>query len=81
MGTVLALVMFLIYVDNMIEGVNSYTSLFSDDAKVLRRVEEEEDAIGCKILTNSASGIENGKLNLKLRNIVMEFGSGIKKPS
>ena len=39
-GSVLAPVMFLIYVNDMTEGVNSYTSLF---AKLPRKIESKED--------------------------------------
>ena len=35
-GSVLAPIMFLIYVTDMTEGVSSYTSMFVDDAKLLR---------------------------------------------
>ena len=34
-GSVLALVIFLVYVNDMTEGMNSYMSLFIDDAKLL----------------------------------------------
>ena len=36
---VLAQVMFLVYINYMTEGVNSYMSLFTDNAKLLRRLE------------------------------------------
>ena len=37
-GLVLSLMMFLVYVNDMTEGVNSYTSQFADDAKLLRKI-------------------------------------------
>jgi len=37
--------MFLIYVNDMVEGVSSYTSLFADDAKIMRKVESTADSI------------------------------------
>ena len=46
-GSVLSPVMFLVYVNYMTEGVNSYMSLFSDDAKLLRKIENKEN---CKHL-------------------------------
>ena len=35
--------MFLVYVNYMTEGVNSYMSLFADDAKLLRKIESKEN--------------------------------------
>ncbi len=35
--------MFVVYINDMIEWINSYMSLFADDAKLLRRVKTEED--------------------------------------
>ena len=43
-GSVLAPVMFLIYVNDMVEGVSSYTSLFADDAKIMRKIETIADS-------------------------------------
>ncbi len=42
-GLVLAPVMFAVYVNDMMEGVNSYLNLFVDDAKLMRKVERIED--------------------------------------
>ena len=46
-GSILVPVMFLVYVNYMTEGVNSFMSLFADDAKLLRKIESKED---CKHL-------------------------------
>ncbi len=46
-GSVLAPILFLIYINDMSEGVSIYMNLFADDAKLFRHVESEED---CKIL-------------------------------
>ncbi len=35
--------MFTVYVIDMTEGVESYTNLFADDAKIMRKVTDEED--------------------------------------
>ncbi len=35
--------MFVVYINDMTEGINSYMSLFADDAKLLRRVKTEKD--------------------------------------
>ena len=42
-GSVLVPVMFLVYVNDMTEGVNSYMSLFADDAKLLRKIASKKD--------------------------------------
>ena len=42
-GSVLAPIMFLIYVNDMTDGVNSYISLFADDAKLLRKISNHKD--------------------------------------
>ncbi len=35
--------MFAVYINDMTEGVASYMNMFSDDAKILRKVTKEED--------------------------------------
>merc|ERR1712035_231476 len=42
-GSALAPVMFLIYINDMVDEVDSYISLFGDDAKFLKRVENNTD--------------------------------------
>ncbi len=42
-GSVLAPIMFAVYINDMTECVNSYMSLFVDDAKLLKKVESAED--------------------------------------
>ncbi len=42
-GSVLAPIMFSIYVNDMGDGVTSYMSKFADDAKIMRKVINEED--------------------------------------
>ena len=42
-GSVLAPVMFLIYINDMPEKVHSYMSMFADDAKLMKRVRQKED--------------------------------------
>ena len=41
-GSVLAPIMFLIYVSNTTKGVSSYISLFADDAKLLRKIRNQQ---------------------------------------
>ena len=42
-GSVLAPIMFAVYINDMVENVTSYASLFADDAKILRKVKDMED--------------------------------------
>ena len=48
-GSVLAPIMFLVYVNDMTEGVSSYISLFADDLKLLRKIRNHKD---CEKLQN-----------------------------
>ena len=41
-GSVLAPVMFLVYINDLTEGVTSYMNMFADDAKVQRKITDEE---------------------------------------
>lgn len=42
-GSVLAPIMFMIYINDMVEGVDSYMSLFADDAKIMRKIRNIKD--------------------------------------
>lgn len=42
-GSVLAPIMFAIYLNDMDDGINSYMSFFTDDAKLMRKVSTKED--------------------------------------
>ena len=37
--------MFLIYVNDLIDGIGSYASLFADDMKIMKRIERREDCM------------------------------------
>ncbi len=39
--------MFMVYINDIVEEVNSYINLFADDAKLLRRIKRKED---CEML-------------------------------
>ncbi len=43
-GSMLAPIMFAIYVNDVDEGVCSYINFFADDAKLLTRIKSEEDS-------------------------------------
>ena len=47
-GSVLAPIMFQIYVNDMHIGLNSYINLFADDAKLLRVIKSKEDCLLCQ---------------------------------
>ena len=53
-GSILAPIMFLIYVNDMTEGVCSYISLFADVAKLLRKIGNHKD---CEELENDINKI------------------------
>ncbi len=42
-GSVLAPVLFLIFVNDLPEGLSSYVNMFADDAKLMKRVKKQED--------------------------------------
>ncbi len=42
-GSVLAPIMFSVYVNDKADGVTSYMNIFADDAKIMGRVINEED--------------------------------------
>ena len=75
-GSVLAPIMFAIYINDMIEGVNSYMTLFADDAKIMRRVKNEGD---CNMLQKDLDTVWKWSVKWEMEfNIkkcsVMEFG-------
>ena len=75
-GSVLAPIMFAIYVNDIDEGVNSYMSLFADDAKILRKVQNEED---CSLLQRDLDKIwewsQKWEMEFNVKKCsVMEFG-------
>ena len=75
-GSVLAPVMFAIYINDMTEGITSYMNLFADDAKIMRRIANEGD---CETLNQDLEKIKdwssrwNMEFNIK-KCSVMEFG-------
>ena len=53
-GSVLGPVMFGIYVNDLPDGIESHINFFADDAKIMRRVENEND---CKKLQDDLDKI------------------------
>ena len=75
-GSVLGPVMFGIYVNDMVDGIDSYMNLFADDAKMMRRVESVND---CRNLQEDLDKISDWsktwKMEFNLRKCkVLEFG-------
>ena len=75
-GSVLGPVMFGIYINDIVEGIGSHINLFADDAKLMRKVEKEED---CRKLQEDLDKIgewcRSWKMELNLKKCkVMEFG-------
>lgn len=80
-GSVLAPIMFAIYVNDLNEGVNSYMNLFADDAKLLRSVQGEED---CILLQRDLERIwewsQKWEMDFNVKKCsVMEFGKSKKR--
>ena len=81
-GSVLAPILFLIYINDMPEGVNSYMNLFADDAKLCRRVRTEED---CKVLQEDLDRIWRWSKKWEMefnvsKSHVMEMGKSERRP-
>ncbi|MCD9088855.1 reverse transcriptase domain-containing protein, partial [Stenotrophomonas sp. SY1] len=74
-GTVLAPIMFAIYINDMDEGIESYMSFFADDAKLLR-VKTEED---CESLQRDLNKVQEWSRKWEMefntkKCSIMEFG-------
>ena len=80
-GCVLAPIMFTEYVNDMIEGIEGYISMFADHAKIMRRVTDQED---CGVLQLDLDKINywatkwQMEFNIKKCSL-MEFGKSNKK--
>lgn len=68
-GSLLTLTMFAIYINDMLEGANSYMS--ADDAEVMRRVEKEKDCFLLQRDLNTENGAGLGKSNLTPKKTVL----------
>ena len=82
-GSVLAPIMFQIYVNDMQEGLSSYINLFADDAKLMRVVKSKED---CKELQTDVDKIHEWSLRWKLefnakKCHVLEMGKSKRRPT
>ena len=82
-GSVLAPIMFQIYVNDMAKEINSYINLFADDAKIMKVIKDEND---CKELQDDIDKIyawsQRWKLEFNARKChAMEIGKSKKRPS
>ncbi len=81
-GSVLAPIMFTVYVNDMTEGEESYMNLFADDATIIRKVTNEEDCNALNqdlIKINEWSLRKNMECNAK-KCSVMRFGKSVRRP-
>ena len=81
-GSVIAPIMFQIYVNDIQNGVTSYINLFADDAKLLRVIESQND---CQQLQRDINRIYEWSLRWKLefntkKCHVMEIGKSKRRP-
>ena len=81
-GSVIAPIMFQIYVNDMQMGVTSYINLFADDAKLFRVIESQND---CQQLQSDINRIYEWSLRWKLefnakKCHVMEIGKSKRRP-
>ena len=82
-GSVLAPIMFQVYINDMAEGLSSYINLFADDAKLLRIIKSHED---CKELQRDIDKIHEWSQRWKLefnakKCRVLEIGKSRRRPS
>ncbi len=82
-GSVLTPIMFQIYVNDMTEDLNSYINLFTDNAKIIKIVKDEND---WKELQKDIDKIhawsQRWKLEFNFRKChILEIGKSEKRPS
>ena len=82
-GSVLAPIMFQVYINDMAEGLSSYINLFADDAKLLKIIKSQDD---CKVLQADIDKIHDWSIRWKLefnakKCHVLEMGKSIRRPS
>ncbi len=80
-GSVLAHILFTVYVNDVTEGVESYMNLFTHDAKIMRKVTNEED---CNALNQDLIKINEGLMRWNMefnakKCSVMRFGKSVKR--
>ena len=81
-GSVLAPLMFLIYINDLPDGVSSYMNMFADDAKIMRQVRNPED---CQKLQQDLDKLNEWSVKWSMefnanKCHVMEMGKSIHRP-
>ncbi|KAK8734487.1 hypothetical protein OTU49_005838 [Cherax quadricarinatus] len=81
-GSVLGSVLFLVYVNDITEGIDSEVSLFADDVKLMRRIESDEDQAGLqRDLDRLQAWSSNWLLEFNPAKCkVMKIGEGQRRP-
>ena len=82
-GSVLAPIMFLIYVNDLPEGLSSYMSMFADDAKIMRHIKSIES---CRELQEDLDKLhvwsQTWKMEFNAKKChVLEMGVSDKRPN
>ncbi len=82
-GSVLAPIMFQVYINDMTVGLNSYINMFADDAKLMKVIKNQED---CEELQRDIDRIyewsKRWKLEFNIKKChVMEMGRSKRRPS
>ena len=65
-GAVLAPIMFLVYINDMGEGITSYMNMFADDAKIMRKIVDEQS---CRELQSDLDLIKQWSDKWKLNSM------------
>ena len=69
-GSVLGLILFLVYINDLEEGVTGSILKFADDTKLFRKTKEIGDKTIYKMtLINQSSGLKNGRCYSILGNV------------
>ena len=69
-GSVLGPILFLVYINNLEEGVTGKILKFADDTKLFTKTKEIGDKQNCKMtLINYSSGLKNGRCYSILGNV------------
>ena len=81
-GSVLAPLLFAVYINDMMKGVSSYMSLFADDAKLMRKITKRED---CEALQRDLDKIwewsREWQMEFNIKKCgVMNFGKSSMRP-
>ena len=81
-GSVLAPIMFAVYINDMAEEVKSYISLFADDVKILKEVKNNDD---CDLLQEDLNKIYEWSKKWKMefntkKCSMLEFGKSKCRP-